>query len=221
MVYYVVPARRGSKGLPFKNRTLVRVLLPKIPPDARARTIVTTDDEDIKAWALGLGVRVVDRPSELAQDQVAIWPVMEHAVRTAGLADGDVVVMLYPTYPQRSWADVERALAFFEEQGAPSMCCRKRVATHPYLAYVALPGSRGRRVIDHQLYRRQDYPECFELSHFVCAFRVGMLPILDNQMLCADSVYFPIDDVIDVDTPADLWAWRREVEQGEREEVSS
>jgi CMP-N-acetylneuraminic acid synthetase len=209
MIYYVIPARRGSKGLPFKNRTLVRIVLPTIPAELRPHTIVTTDDEDIAAWASAQGARVVARPPDLADDCASIKPVMDHAARSLGMHADDVVVMLYPTYPQRTWRDVGSALAMFMESGAPSLCCRKKVATHPYLTYYALPGGRGRKVVDHQLYRRQDYPECFEVSHYVCIFRVGSLAALDDRLLCEESIFYPIDDVIDVDTPEDWKAYGR------------
>jgi CMP-N-acetylneuraminic acid synthetase len=160
MIYYVIPARRGSKGHPFKNRALVLILLPNVPPEVRPRTVVTTDEEEILAWVREQGVRVVERPAELADDHASIKPVLVHAV---GMRDDDVAVMLFPTYPQRRWRDVEAALEFCAVSGAPSMCCRKQVARHPYLAYVALPDGRGRKVIEHQLYRRQDCPECFEV----------------------------------------------------------
>jgi N-acylneuraminate cytidylyltransferase len=209
MIYYVIPARKGSKGLPLKNRALVRILVPNIPQSARSTAIVTTDDEDIREWALAQGIRVIDRPSQLAGDHASLKPVMQHAVDQVGAAKDDVVVMLFPTYPQRTWSDVEAALSFFLERGAPSMCCRKQAATHPYLTYLALPDGKGKKVIEHQLYRRQDYPECFEVSHFICVFRVGALSMLDDRLLCESSVFYPIEDVIDVDAPSDLAAYVR------------
>ena len=209
MIYYVIPARRGSKGLPFKNRTLIRVAVQQIPPEARPQTIVTTDDDEIRAWVSEQGIRFIDRPVALASDEASIKPVMEHAVCSVGMSKDDLVVMLFLTYPQRAWKDIQGALAFFHDHGTSSLACRKIPKTHPFLAYLALPNAKGCRAIDHPLYRRQDYPECFEVSHFISIFRAGALPFLDDRLLDADSIYYPIDDVIDVDTPADLLAYQR------------
>ena len=53
MIYYVIPARKGSKGLPFKNRKLFDITAKTIPDDAKPHTIVSTDDEHISELALG------------------------------------------------------------------------------------------------------------------------------------------------------------------------
>ena len=44
----VIPARRNSKGLPFKNRQLFRHTVDKIPNKFLKDIIVTTDDEVIR-----------------------------------------------------------------------------------------------------------------------------------------------------------------------------
>lgn len=114
-VLAVVPARRGSKRLPDKNvRLLGGMTLVEHALRCAARApsvdevVVSTDDERVAAMVRSLGVRVVDRPPELATDDASSWSVVRHA---AAGADFDVVVLLQPTSPLRLPEDVEATLA--------------------------------------------------------------------------------------------------------------
>lgn len=121
-VLALIPARGGSKGLPGKN---VRLLagLPLIGHSIGAaarmpsitRCVVTTDSPEIAAVAKSLGGDVpFIRPGELAQDDTPMAPVLKHALATVEADEGteyDLVVLLDPTSPVRSPADVEHAIA--------------------------------------------------------------------------------------------------------------
>jgi len=114
----VVPARRGSKGLPGKNlRTLVGI--PLIEHSLRlaalcpgiARTVVSTDSESIARVARAAGADVLDRPVELAQDDTPMLPVLHHVLEQLDAA-GDsyrFLLLLDPTSPGRLPEDVARA----------------------------------------------------------------------------------------------------------------
>jgi CMP-N-acetylneuraminic acid synthetase len=65
-------------------------------------------------------------------------------------------------------------------------------------------GIGGKQVIKHNLYRRQDYPECFEISHYISIFNKNIIHNLNNNLYNKDTVYFSIDETIDVDTEKDL-----------------
>ena len=58
MIHYIIPARKGSKGLPFKNRKLFDITAKTIPDDIKPCTIVSTDDESIGERALDYGFKV-------------------------------------------------------------------------------------------------------------------------------------------------------------------
>jgi CMP-N,N'-diacetyllegionaminic acid synthase len=115
----IVPARAGSKGVPGKN---VRPLagLPLIEHSLRlaalcpqiARTVVSTDSEQIAAVARALGAEVPFlRPPELAADETPMLPVLKHALDQLD-CDGDrygLLLLLDPTSPGRLPEDVARA----------------------------------------------------------------------------------------------------------------
>ena len=50
----VIPARKGSKGVPFKNRKLLNHTLKIIPEFLKKDIIITTDDEEIIKKILGI-----------------------------------------------------------------------------------------------------------------------------------------------------------------------
>ena len=112
----VVPARAGSQGLPGKN--LARIgglsLVGRAVQAARdagvAEVVVTTDGADIAAEARRLDCTVVDRPAELATGDSRTVDAVLHVVRTLALPDDTLVLLLQPTSPLRTGADVRAVL---------------------------------------------------------------------------------------------------------------
>jgi CMP-N-acetylneuraminic acid synthetase len=205
MIKYIIPARRNSKGLPFKNRKLITYTLDNLPKHILADTILTTDDEKLLEIGLDYGVKCLNRNPTLALDKTSTKEVILDLKYQGVITDEDIVVMLYLTYPQRNWLDITKALQFFNEEGAKSLLCRKELnGTHPYLYLLEVNDFMGRQLVPHNLYRRQDYPKVFEISHFISIFKVFELVNLNNNLYNNETVFYPIDDIIDVDTQKDL-----------------
>lgn len=113
----VIPARGGSKGLPGKNlRPFAGLPLiahtiqfAKLCPEID-RCIVSTDSPEIAEVAKRFGADVpFIRPSELAQDEVPMWPVLRHAlaqVEQQEDAQYSALLLLDPTSPFRELSDV-------------------------------------------------------------------------------------------------------------------
>ncbi|HYE73617.1 MAG TPA: hypothetical protein VEF04_09800, partial [Blastocatellia bacterium] len=95
-VLAIIPARGGSKSIPFKNiKPLAGVPLINysIAAGQQARTvtrlIVSTDDEEIARIAESYNVEVpFMRPAELAQDDTTDLPVFQHALRWLDEVEG-------------------------------------------------------------------------------------------------------------------------------------
>jgi len=198
MIHFVVPARKGSKGLPFKNRVLINHLDYE---DIKQDLVVYTDDEVIQQSCNSIGLRFLDRPNALSVDTTSPKELMVEYCKN--LPKDDVVVMLYLTYPERTSKDIKKALEFFKSSRASSMLCRKEVKVSPFLMMLEKHDNKGTQLVKHDYYRRQDYPSCFEISHFVCAFKVSELESLNSNMYNEDTVYYPIDDKVDVDHQQD------------------
>jgi N-acylneuraminate cytidylyltransferase len=206
----IIPARLGSKGLPLKNRKLFKKTAATIPVERRHQVWVTTDDPEIKQFAQEYGFNVIDRPASLAQDSTSIRDVLVHALSELEPDSNELIMMLYLTYPERTWDDVQSAIDYFlslyQVGVTNSLLCKKEPKVHPYLhLYVhGVDGIFGRPIVQHDLYRRQDYPQCFEISHFVSIFRASELVFLNKNLYCDSTVFYPIRDVIDVDSQKEL-----------------
>jgi N-acylneuraminate cytidylyltransferase len=200
----IIPARMGSKGLPFKNRKLFKYTAESIPSELKKDTFVTTDDAEIMDLAREFGFNVIERPQSLAQDETSTKETLVHALGVIDpLRDEDIIV-LYLTYPGRKWQDVLDALEFTESLDftVNSMLCKKE-CTSPYLMMFE-KGPFGTQVIPHDLYRRQDYPASFEISHYIIFFKSHYINNLNNNLYSNTTVFYKIDKVVDVDLQKDL-----------------
>lgn len=195
----IIPARKGSKGLPGKNRMLFGFTARTIPADLRHRVIVSTDDEVIQ-WLAGKWCFRVDwRPEGLADDSASMRDVLADLAKRENFRDDETILVLYLTYPERTWGDVESALKAFRESDADSLLCAVEPKTHPYLCLYP----DGRMVIEHDLCRRQEYPEILELSHCVCCVRAGRITHLGRNLYNDNTLYHRSARRLDIDTRED------------------
>ena len=123
----IIPARAGSKGLPGKNTALIdgkslvqlaiesALSIPEI-----TRVIVTSDDVSVQKIALDLGVEVVVRPAELAQDNSPIESAILHALAEIHLdtTPTDVLIVIQPTSPLRDKQLLATSVSNFIKNGS-------------------------------------------------------------------------------------------------------
>ncbi len=134
----IIPARGGSKGIPRKNLRLLagKPLIAHTIEAAQASHLsvlaVSTDDAEIAAAGQAHGCRVIQRPEALAADDAAMTPVVIHALRALINAGEqfDYVMLLQPTAPLRTSADIDAALALLIESGADTVVSVTPVPGH-------------------------------------------------------------------------------------------
>lgn len=113
----LIPARGGSKRLPRKNvlpfhgRPLMVWTIAAARDVGCDRVVVTTDDDEIAAVAIAAGAEVVRRPLDLATDTAPVIGAILHALDGVGATDDDRCILLQPTSPLRTAADITAALA--------------------------------------------------------------------------------------------------------------
>ena len=125
----LIPAKGGSTRLAKKNiRQLAgRSLLAWTAEAARAsgvidRLIVSTEDDEVAAAAREIGLEVpFMRPPELARDPAGVVQVALHALDMLEAAGElyDSLVVLLPTCPLRTAADIRSAYELFIERKRP------------------------------------------------------------------------------------------------------
>lgn len=166
----IIPARGGSKGIPRKNvkeiagKPLIRWTIEAALGSRRLdRVVVSTEDSEIASIAKAAGASVpFRRPPELAADDTSgIAPVL-HALEA--LPEADAVLLLQPTSPLRTAADIDALLALAERSGAASIVSVTEARDHPHWTYrienEALRPFLSRKAAA----RRQDLPPAYALN---------------------------------------------------------
>jgi len=198
----VIPARRNSKGFPFKNRALLHKTLSLIPSHLKNDVIISTDDEYIQDAGNKEGLYVLQRDPITASDTASMKSVLLEVVDKMSWNGVDIIT-LYLTYPQRTWKTIEEALSFYKERAARSLLCASPAKDHPYRLFYKKEGGCGKCVVDHNLHRRQTYPDVFLLCHYIIITNSNELPKLKDNLYNEDTVFFPIGHVLDIDTEED------------------
>lgn len=140
----VIPARRGSKGLPGKNtldfcgrpliaRTIVQALKSKYLD----KVLVSTDDKKTAAIALKYGASVPFlRPKKLATSTSSIIDVLIHALDFINKSgeDYEMIMLLQATSPLRTTQDIDDAIKLFFTKNASSVISMCRSEHHPWWA---------------------------------------------------------------------------------------
>jgi CMP-N,N'-diacetyllegionaminic acid synthase len=173
-------ARGGSKGLPRKN------VLPFAGKPLIAHTIeqalacplidavyVSTDDEEIADVALKFGAQVpYRRPAELATDESAKIPAIEHLVahlEKQGERIG-TVVDLQPTSPLRTQDDLAAAIRLGAD--AELVVSVTEPSHNPYYSLVEVQADGTLRVSKSaDIVRRQDMPVVHGLNGSIYVWR--------------------------------------------------
>lgn len=199
----VIPARRNSKGLPFKNRKLLDFTLRTIPKKYLENTFISTDDEVIKQKCKNI-CNIHNRSEHNSRDETSTLSLVKEIKEELHFTSEENIIMLYLTYPERSFQEVEKAYNFFIEKDLQSLLCKKQLKISPFLCMYDLGEGKGEQIIKHNLYRRQDYRKCFEISHYICIFKAGEIEKLNNNMYNHDTFFYEIEDKIDVDEKQDL-----------------
>lgn len=218
-VVALIPARGGSKGLPGKNIRPAngRPLIAWSVDAAHAascvdRVVLSSDDDAIMQAARDAGCDVpFRRPAELATDTATSIDVVLHALDA--LPAFDLVVLLQPTSPLRTGADIDAACARLVATGAPS-CVSVCVVEHsPHWMY----RMRDDGVLEPLLEtppanRRQDLPPVYRLNGAIYVARTDWLR-RTRSFVGAGTVAYPMspERSIDIDTLADFEAFQQVV----------
>jgi len=103
----IIPARGGSKGIPWKNirklagkPLIAHTILAAKNSKLIDRIFVSTEDKEIARISKKYGAEIIKRPKKLARDFVPTAPVLKQGVEWLGKKENykpDIVVYLQPT----------------------------------------------------------------------------------------------------------------------------
>lgn len=209
----VIPARGGSKGVPRKNIRMVAgkpLIAWTIDEAKRSRTldrlVLSSEDPEIIDLAKQWGCEVpFVRPAELARDETpGIEPVL-HAI--AALPEQyDYVVLLQPTSPLRTAADIDQCVERCVSRNAPACVSVTEPDKSPYWMYTLDDTGRMRPLLEGDAAsRRQDLPKVYALNGAVyaadCHWLLRTRSFLSEE---TEAYEMPKERSLDIDTESDL-----------------
>ena len=219
-VLALITARGGSKGLPGKNIRPAggKPLLAWTVDAARGsrycdRVVISTDDQAIADTARAHGCEVpFMRPADLATDSTSSMDVVLHAL--LALPGFDLLVLLQPTSPLRTSADIDGACELLLAQQAPACVSVTPAQESPYWMYSMTSGQALRPIVELPcgVTRRQDLPAAYSLNGAVYVARTTWLQ-QSRSFVTPQTValVMPAQRSIDIDTLEDFEAFSRAV----------
>ncbi|EMN47070.1 cytidylyltransferase [Leptospira interrogans str. L1207] len=208
----LIPARGGSKGIPKKNIKLIAgkpLIVWTIEAALKSKhltsIVVSTDDPEIAEIAEQSGASVPFlRPAELATDYSSgIDPVL-HALDN--LPGFDYVMLLQPTSPLRTSADIDDCIEFTMRKKTNSVVSVCEAQENPFWMFRLDDDSFNMTKLlnGEDVARRQDSPKVFTLNGSIYLsevnyFREKKKFITDDTLayLMSKENSIDIDDMID------------------------
>ena len=205
-----IPARGGSKGVPRKNLAVIGGVslvgravrladqIPRID-----EVVVSSDDEDILQEARAHGATIERRTSTLAKDDTPTLDVLRDYLERHPAVD--VIVLLQPTSPLRTAADVTASLDRLAEADS---VVTVTALEHPAEWTFAIGEDARLEPLngwDAVVGRRQDAPKRYRLNGAVYAVKAAHIRsggrLVDRQTV---AVVMPGVRSLDIDTELDL-----------------
>lgn len=210
----LIPARGGSKGIPGKNlRNVAGKPLIAWTIEAAAaskyldRRVLSSDDLEIIEVANQYDCEApFRRPAQYARDDSPGIDAVLHALDA--VPGFDILVLLQPTSPLRTAADIDACLERLVESGAASCVSVREAADHPYWTFWTRADSRLCSFVNEPSAlnaRRQDLPRALCLNGAVYAVRVPKF-LANRSLVGNDTVAYemPLSRSLDIDDPEDL-----------------
>ncbi len=212
---FLIPARGGSKGIPYKNikplngKPLIYYTIDVARQIASDVDIcVSTDSDKIIQCVECYGLQVpFKRPKNIATDTSSTYEVILHALDfyAANGIKYESVVLLQPTSPFRKSQDVIKCIEHFSND-LEMVVSVKNASANPYYNcyevnkdhYLVISKGNG------SFHRRQDAPKVYEYNGAVYVMNTNAL-IEKDFNLFQKVGFVEMDDIssLDIDTPLD------------------
>jgi CMP-N,N'-diacetyllegionaminic acid synthase len=216
----IIPARCGSKGIPFKNivdvcgRPLVQytidLALQLKSSQLVDNIIVSTDCKEIAKISKKLGASVPFlRPDNISGDESKSIEYIVHTLDFFEKMDlyYDAVILLQPTSPLKTYNDLTESIKLFNNEGNDSLISTYREETINNLITYRKDGNIARPLDEkhNQGVRRQEHGSIYIRNGAIYITKVSY--IRNNQKIVSD---LPLmhemnkNNSINIDTPEDL-----------------
>jgi CMP-N-acetylneuraminic acid synthetase/spore coat polysaccharide biosynthesis predicted glycosyltransferase SpsG len=206
----IIPARGGSKGIPRKNIRLLAgkpLIAYSIGATLKSkyidRVVVSTEDEEIADISKLYGAEVIERPEELAEDDIPLDPVIFHAVNSVEKKENityDFVLTFQPTSPLLTTETINIAIDIMLNKDYDTLISVKD-ETHLYWTkkdknFVPLYKERKNRQYLDSVYKETG------------AILISKREIITKDSRIGNKIFLfevPKEESIDIDTYQDWW----------------
>ncbi|MEI7676507.1 MAG: acylneuraminate cytidylyltransferase family protein [Bacteroidales bacterium] len=211
---FLIPARGGSKGIPYKNIKPLhgKPLILYSVEVARQLTgdkdiCVTTDDDAIINVVEETGLKVpFKRPDELATDTSGSYEVILHALDYYNQkgTEYEVVVLLQPTSPFRTAQHVKEAISLYDDSVDMVVSVNESAANPYYSLFEENENGFLDKSKKGNYTRRQDCPKVYEYNGAIYVMNVKSLREKPLSAFTKNKKYEMSRELsIDLDTPLD------------------
>lgn len=179
----VIPARRGSKGLPRKNVLLLEgkpliqwTIEASLGSKHISKTVVSSDDPEILSLAGQKDVCFLQRPEVLSTDTASSEDVLVHAIQAMQkLGENyDYAMLLQPTSPLRNAHDIDLACEALYGSAATALISVCPVDNKLLKAFIPSRNGYIQGVCNNNypFMRRQDLPPTYMSNGAIYIIRV-------------------------------------------------
>lgn len=208
----IIPARKGSKGIPGKNKKLlsgkplvqytIDVACSIFPKEL---ICISTNDIEIQQIGIQNGLSIQSlRPDHLSNDTASARDLILYEVKKSG-REIDTIVYLQPTSPLRTKKNIEEALDLFDVKKMDMLVSVTHAKANPYFNLFEEDENENLVLSKmHSSKSRQEAPEVFQFNGAI--YFINYQSILKNEIAHFQRIKKYVmskEDSIDIDEPID------------------
>ena len=212
---FIIPARKGSKGLPNKNiknlfgKPLISYSIDYAKKIKKLNDIIcisTNDNRIKKIFKSNSEIEIINRPDNLALDSTPMESVINHAIEFYGKKNMffDSVVLLQPTSPIRKISDFLNIKKKYNSSVDMVVSVKKSKENPYYLLYEENKKGYIEKSKSSKVNRRQEAPSVYCLNGSFFMINVNSLKNQSiNNFSKIVKVEMPLERSIDIDDKLD------------------
>ena len=209
-IFFIIPARGGSKGLKNKNikllngKPLIYYTLKEVKKITNFKNVfLSTDSIKIKNIAEKEGLNVpILRPKNISGDNASLEQVINHSLDLFSDKNFEYIVVLQPTSPLRKAKHIMDAINQINEH-TELISSVKVSDSNPYYVLFEEKNNRLKKVKKGNFVARQDCPIVYELNGAIFIINIesfkqkGYQNLNKEKFLMKKKYSIDIDDEID------------------------
>jgi len=223
----IIPARKGSKGLPGKNHKplhnkplIAWTIEQAIKSAVIDEIVISTDDPAIVNIAEKYNsCHVIERPPEIAGDSAPMADVVLDVINRFQEKTIDFIVLLQVTSPLRTASDIDDAFKDMKAKNYENCVSVCDVSESPYWMYKTDEKGLISPVVEYdEVSRRQDLPTAYKLNGAIYIVKTANF-IKDKKLIGLKTFAYkmPRERSIDIDNIEDFRLCERYLSEVESE----